>query len=325
MLDEEDPAWLKANPGAGVLDLLAYLLHKNGLLLVKKGLAKQYVRQAEIIKGIKGKLNVGASVRADLLRQGKAACVYETLTPDILPNQVIKAVVRQLILTPGLHPDIQAALLVLAGAFREVKLIEIGSEVVIPGRLPNYFNQYYARVLPVCALILKNLLPEPGGKQYFFADFLRDERQMGKLFEAFVRNFYRREQTQFSVKSEKINWQLDNADEQALQYLPQMKTDISLTSGNRKIIIDTKYYLNALVRHYDKPMLISGHLYQLFAYLKNQPRVKEVKTAGILLYPVVNQELDLLYELSGHQISIKTINLNQPWQNIKADLLKVIA
>ena len=103
-----------------------------------------------------------------------------------------------------------------------------------------------------------------------------------------------------------------------------MKTDISLTAATRKIIIDTKYYKKALTVHYDKQKLISGHLYQLFAYLKNQTD-KTNTVEGILLYPVVNQELDLVYKFPGHKVSIKTINLAQSWQDIKAELLRIIA
>jgi 5-methylcytosine-specific restriction enzyme subunit McrC len=44
---------------------------------------------------------------------------------------------------------------------------------------------------------------------------------------------------------------------------------------------------------------------------------------GILLYPTVNQTLDLFYDIQGHLIRVKTIDLNQSWQKIKEDLLTI--
>ena len=45
---------------------------------------------------------------------------------------------------------------------------------------------------------------------------------------------------------------------------------------------------------------------------------------GILLYPTVDVDLDLNYEIQGHRVRVKTINLNQDWQNIRRDLLQVV-
>jgi 5-methylcytosine-specific restriction enzyme subunit McrC len=326
LLDEDEPTLVKTDQGPNLIDLLAYLLQKESLLLFKNGLARQYIRKTEIRQGIKGKLEIGLSLRDNLFRQGKAICTADTLSPDILPNRIIKATLHQLILVPDLQPDIKAGLKRIFSAFGEVRLVSIKTDDFRHSVNQPLFNKHYRRILPICELLLRNLIPEKGGEQYQFNNFLEDERQMSKLFEAFVRNFYTREQAHFSVKSERINWQLTGASTADLHYLPQMKTDISLSSPAKKIIIDTKYYKNALVTHYDKQKLISGHLYQLYAYLKNQDQPDLVKpVAGILLYPVVNQELDLNYPLEGgHQVSIKTINLAQPWQNIKEDLLNMI-
>lgn len=325
ILEEEDSQSVNAISSDNSFDLLLHLLQKQTAKLVKHGLTTDYIRQTNILKGIKGKLEFSASIRQDLFRQGQAVCTYEILSADILPNQLIKSVLYVLLNTPALKQEQHGSLRQLYQTFSEVNLIQIAPEHFRHIATARYFNKYYSPVLLICEVIWQQLLPEPGSEQFKFTDFRQDERQMARLFEAFVRNFYFREQSEFTVKSERINWQVADQESGDLQYLPQMVTDISLLSAQRKIIIDTKYYKQALVPHYDKQKLISGHLYQLFAYLKNQQNSQTVKTEGILLYPVVNQELDLKYQLPGHQISIKTINLNQPWQNIKADLLNMIA
>jgi 5-methylcytosine-specific restriction enzyme subunit McrC len=105
-----------------------------------------------------------------------------------------------------------------------------------------------------------------------------------------------------------------------------MKTDISITSENRKIIIDTKYYRECLQEHYNKETIISSNLYQIFTYVKNAEAQGGSATncEGILIYPTVKKEFDLAYSIENHKISIKTISLNQGWRNISNDLMKII-
>ena len=93
---------------------------------------------------------------------------------------------------------------------------------------------------------------------------------MAGLFEAFVRNFYKLEQNTYKCEALKISWQAESLDEESRGYLPRMQTDICLTSQDRKIILDCKYYKDTLQRHWDKSTIHSTHLYQLFAYLRNK-------------------------------------------------------
>ena len=105
-----------------------------------------------------------------------------------------------------------------------------------------------------------------------------------------------------------------------------MKTDISITSEKRKIIIDTKYYRECLQEYYNKETIISSNLYQIFTYVKNAEAQggSAINCEGILIYPTVRKELDVTFPMENHKISIKTINLNQGWNDISKDLLKII-
>lgn len=105
-----------------------------------------------------------------------------------------------------------------------------------------------------------------------------------------------------------------------------IKTDISITSPKRKIIIDTKYYRECLQEHYDKKIIVSSNLYQLLAYLENADAQtgNAHNCEGMLIYPTVKNELDLHYTIEDHKISIKTINLNQDWRKISEDLISFI-
>ena len=119
--------------------------------------------------------------------------------------------------------------------------------------------------MKICELVRELLLPEEGGRVSRFAAILRDEERMSSIFEAFVRNFYRREQNQFSVDAEVIPWDMSPDSVGHAAYLPSMFTDITLRSPTRTIVIDAKFYLQTLVvgRFGGQGKVRSAHLYQL--------------------------------------------------------------
>jgi len=66
--------------------------------------------------------------------------------------------------------------------------------------------------------------------------------------------------------------------------------------------------------------------YQLVAYLKNKSRDAGWEDVdGILLYPAVDHHLDLTFSLLGHQVTIRSIDLDQDWPMIHQRLLSVLS
>ena len=100
-------------------------------------------------------------------------------------------------------------------------------------------------------------------------EFIEDEKKMPMLFENFVKNFYQKEQSHYKVSSKRIYWDGTFADKASAEALPSMLTDVTLEDPTRKIIIDCKFYKEALTQHHRKTVS-SANLYQLFAYLKNK-------------------------------------------------------
>jgi 5-methylcytosine-specific restriction enzyme subunit McrC len=160
-----------------------------------------------------------------------------------------------------------------------------------------------------------------------FRDFLRDDRLMAKLFERFVRNFYRREQSMFpKVGGEQFEWAAVEADDAARAFLPAMRTDVCLVSRERKLVVDCKYYSQTLGGYYDAKTLHASHLYQLLAYLRNLAvgAGPLQRLEGMLLYPTVDRELDLRYTVHGHPIRVATVDLARDWTDIHRRLLDLI-
>jgi 5-methylcytosine-specific restriction enzyme subunit McrC len=308
-----------------LIDLFAKVLSNSCSRLLKQGLDRYYIEHENVIMGIKGKFNFSATIKQNVLALRKTACIYEEFDYDILHNQILKTTIGKLLRTKNLDSSLKDELHKIY-----LKLPPI-SEIVIRKSIFNQIrlhrnNYHYDFILKVCQIVNENLFIDESKGNYKFKDFIREEKAMARLFEAFVRNFYKVE-TDFSVSSDSITWQFKSDNAEDLEMLPTMLTDITLQSKSQKIIIDTKYYKEAFQTRYDKQRINSSNLYQLFSYLKNQETDSELtlNCEGILLYPSIQNDFGHSFKYENHRIRIMSINLNQDWHNIRTDLLKIVA
>jgi 5-methylcytosine-specific restriction enzyme subunit McrC len=323
-LVERDIVDVKGIETTKLCDLFAKVIITGTSRVLKMGLGRGYVQNAEEIYGIKGKIDFGLSLKRNTFRKAKCQCEYDELSYNILHNQILKSTIRRLADVNGLDQELKDKLIVLYRKLNEIDDIKVGKADF--RRIQLYRNDsFYQFLLNICELVIDNLMPTEQKGRSKFRDFVRDDKQMAKLFEEFVRNFYKIEQDHFHVRREDIYWDITAG---ASDFIPKMQTDISLESkdGKTKIIIDTKYYSEALSEHYEKEKIKSANMYQMFSYLENLDATKEVNKncTGILLYPTVTKELDIPIKIKEHPVQFKTINLNQEWPCIHKDLLAII-
>lgn len=324
-LEERDRTKVNSEKSTDLVDLFAKVLINGITYLFKRGLNRQYIVFEEDISSIRGKLNISNTIKQNLLRKSKTWCEFDELSYNVLHNQILKATINSLLHYNKLDNDLKRSLKEIFKRFYTVDLIKLESHLFNKVRLDRN-NQYYKFLLNVCQIIFDNLVINEENGELEFADFVRDESQMARLFENFVKNFYKHEQKVFNVHSEYISWGWQSEDEDAMRLLPKMLTDVSLERDSQKIIIDTKYYKNALTNRYEANKLISPNLYQIFAYLNN---IKQQKNdyeifEGILLYPTVSYSLNKTYYDRDLVLHIKTIDLNQNWMNIRKNLLDIV-
>ena len=154
----------------------------------------------------------------------------------------------------------------------------------------------------------------------------QDSQEMHALYERFLLAYYRRTFPTLQANASYIPWQLDDDVD---TFLPAMKTDITLSDGHKTLIIDAKYYAsNILQSQFEKKSIRSGHLYQIFAYVKNKAAMKEnpQSVSGLLLYAGTDEEItpNQTYSMSGNRISVETLDLNQDFSEIKAHLDRIV-
>ena len=311
-----------AQKAPNVLNLLAtvFLTHLSRQL--KRGLPHRYVVVVEELQGIRGSLLFSETIRKNWGGAGKAVCRFDEFNPNHAANRILKTTLDRLCRAEKLAESLQQRAVGLQRSLTEIEPADSISHSQFRHLLHQTRVPSERLLLHLAQLLHKNLLVNEQTGGFTFQEFWKDEKKMSAVFETFVRNFYRMEQHRYSVKREHIAWQLE-ASEVDRQFLPRMVTDISLEAIDRKIIIDTKYYAETLQRHFDAQKVHSTHLYQLFAYLKNQP-VDSKRVEGILLYPVTERSLALRYVQGPYAIRVETIDLAQPWQRIHAQLLKLI-
>jgi 5-methylcytosine-specific restriction enzyme subunit McrC len=324
-LDEGELVRVDAEPSTRLADLFGHVLAGGTAHLIRRGLDRDYLAHREEIPGVRGKIDVAATIKTAALTRAHAVCEFDEFSYDVPHNRILKSTLRNLLAVPELDPVVAARLLEVYRRMPEVSEIRISTRSFRAVQLHRNTG-YYRFLLSVCLLVHEQLRVDERTGEAEFRDFARDEPAMRRLFERFIRNFYNRHAHGFRVKAEKFRWQQVTGGKADRQRLPVMITDTSLISPDRRLVIETKFVPQALVAGPGggDPKVRSSHLYQLYAYLMNLSVRHRMPVEGVLLYPFTQEHVDLAFEVQGHRLRVRTVDLNQPWPRIEADLLTLI-
>ena len=310
--------------GPDLPNLLSKVLLNGTRAMLRRGLDRGYQPHEEDIATVRGRIELGATMQMQARRERRLRCEFDELSHDLLHNRILKASLKRLARAPSLDRSLAHDLQSLARRLSDVSDIWLERSAFARVQL-HRSNASYAFLLKVAKLAFDSLLPAQNGSGFVFHDVMRDERKMARVFEDFVRNFYRAEQTMFAVESLTIRWDAERVSGSAGR-LPNMVVDIYLRGGDKRVIIDTKYYAQALQVNYGSESIHSGNLYQLFSYLKNaagtDPSFSSVE--GMLLYPYTGSPLDERFEIQNHKVRVATVDLTTPWRTIEKRLLSLI-
>jgi 5-methylcytosine-specific restriction enzyme subunit McrC len=323
--EEAQTIELGGSESPDLLNLLAKVLLRGTRVLMKRGLDLQYQLTSDSLATVRGRIDLGSSLQMLSRRQKRLVCEFDELSADVLHNQILKASLKRLAQSHSIERNTKHELLSLARRMSDVRDIPLRRSDFERVCLHRN-NAYYDLLLKVAALAYDSLLPDPMSDEYAFQDILRDERKMAAVFQDFVKNFYDLEQRALKVEPLSLAWQATPLSVTGAAQLPRMIVDVHLRGPNRTIIIDTKYYPEALQSYHDARSFRSAHLYQLFSYLRNaatsQSDARSIE--GMLLYPWVHTSLRETYEMHGHKVTIATIDLAQSWRRVHSDLLSLI-
>jgi 5-methylcytosine-specific restriction enzyme subunit McrC len=322
-LSEAELISARADSCPDLNNLFARILVNAAKHLIRDGLDRSYTPYEEETSRIRGRIDFSMSEKSLSRTRGKLICNFDELSPDVLHNQIIKSTLSTLRNDKKVSINSRNDLAKILVSFQSVKDRRITSRDFHNVQLHRN-NRAYRFILQLCSLIRSSLLPEQSldGKLRF-RDFTRDETIMAGVFESFVRNFARRHLVEANVSAMQINWCASKLGVETLALLPQMNTDVTVAWSNRKLILDCKYYQEALVTRYDALKFRSNSLYQLHAYLTNKSVEQGWENVeGILLYPSNGYHLDHSFVLHNrHRIRVSTIDLMQEWPAIEKELI----
>lgn len=300
-------------------DLFASILAKGIARQLKQGLHREYLNRTEDLLSLCGKIDMAGTIRNRLARKQAVSCEYDELSEDNLMNQVLKTTAMILLRHGDVSAERRDELKKRMLFFADVSEVE---PITIRWSTLRFTRntQSYRMLLSVCQLVLEGMLLTDEHGEMRLMTYIKPQ-YMARLYEKFILEYYAAECRVAEANSPQIKWALDDG---FGTMLPTMQSDIVLSRGNRMLIIDAKYYTHSTQESWDVHTIHSGNLYQIFTYVKNKEA--ELSRAGVphevsgmLLYAKTDEEIqpDGVYQMSGNQISVRTLDLNQPFVQIR--------
>lgn len=307
-----------------ILNLFASVLCKGIGRQIKQGLYRDYVGVSDNISMLKGKIDISETIKNRLSKNPLIACEYDELSDNNLLNKILKTTVLILLRNSDVKYEYKETFKSELMYFSEVEQIVDIKTINWSSVRFQRNNQQYRMLIGICQLIIDGMLLTTEEGEYRVATFLDDQR-MCRLYEKFILEYYKRHFPELKPKSSAISWQLDSAEKSEL--LPAMQSDVMLTFGDRKLIIDGKYYSKSVQKQYGKSTLHSANIYQIFTYVKNEDIGNTGNVSGLLLYAKTEEEItpDMESVMSGNLICAKTLDLNCEFPNLMKQLDNIVS
>ncbi len=303
-----------------IADMFAAIIQRGIEIQLKKYLNREYITETSELSTLRGKIEINDSINQISFLKNKLVFSYDLFSIDSYMNRILKSVMLLLIKSDISSKQKQGlkSLLIYFSNVQVLDLHHINWKIRY-----NQNTQGYQMLMGICYLLVQGLLQTQTNGSSKLMDFL-DEQRMSHLYEKFVLEYYRKHFPELNASSSYVEWAADGE----LQYLPAMKTDITLTDKkqNKILIIDTKFYTHSMQYQFDKYSYHSGNMYQILSYVKNKEAHVSGKVSGILLYAKTDESVtpNQRFKILGNTFCVKTLDLNNEFSNLKSELDAII-
>lgn len=300
-------------------DLLASLLAAGVGRQLKQGLCRTYSAKTESLMGVRGRIDISATMSNRFARKREIGCEFDDLTEDNAFNRILKATARLLVKSPDVCKKTRDTLKKAILFFGEVSTLQPG-EIRWEDLRFHRNNLSYRLLMSICQLVIEGMLMTDGDGDVL-APAVREE-QMHRLYERFILKYYEKHWRQLNPSALQISWTVDDG---YTTMLPIMQSDIAISNGRHLLIIDAKYYASTLQvnERWGSETIHSSNLYQIFAYVKNAASANPKRdVSGMLLYAQTDRltQPDERYSMDGSPLYVRTLDLSGEFKSIASQL-----
>ncbi len=324
-----------------ILNLVAEILTSAVERRLRRNITVELDRTRSDLTRVRGRIDHIRTERAHLLQHGMVACIFDEFTTDTPKNRLVRRALDKLSQTHSLGAEWKrrcrsdSLALEKAGVGRNATGLGSNSRA---GWTPSSIAMRSPEdwmMLAAAELALNLRIPaEKDGHAYLDALDRTNHDWIRNLFERAVAGFYHAKFPEWSVNhGDKIKWQKESPTKGIAQIFPDMTTDITIertdlhTNTRSRIIIDTKFTEITTASQYKSHILKSGHIYQLYTYLRSQERKNDepsCRTSGMLLYPSVDGDVDESVTIQNHKFRFATVDLSKDSTSIRNRLMHLI-
>lgn len=316
LLTEKDIANVDSESFDNIYNLFSIILCMMVRKQIKKGMNREYITVDENLSTVKGKINIAETIKSNLHINNKVNCTFDEFNENNPLNQIIKTTADYLIKFHSIGTPTKIELKRLMLSFKNVDFIN-PKNINWKSLIYNKNNNSYRSIIVLCELILKGLIASEKEGNEQFREFL-DETALHRIYENFIKEYFRKH---YNLNAGARNLSLT---EGTVEYIGMMKTDITLETEDRMLIIDAKFYDHILQtnRFIGSRIISMNNLYQINTYVENQLQKTGKKVQGMLLYAQTIDDpiIDIKVPINEKDIMIKTLDLNENWEHISSTL-----
>ena len=252
---------INALPRFNMLEAFIRLFLDNLVSLTRRGIARHYQPIEDNLSCLKGRLLFPQHLRINLANQARFYVRFDEFSADRPANRLINSAIHRLMPIVR-QPQNQQLLYQLRLCFDEIPLSRQWQTDWDRHRVDRTMQHYNSVMQWVGLFLFGHGLTTFEGKHVNQSLLF----PMEEVFEDFVTCHFRKHQDQFSVKPQGPQEPLAQLNGKVDAF--QMKPDITLSSSDKRFILDTKW--KRINENADDPKrgIIQADMYQLYSYGK---------------------------------------------------------
>lgn len=311
-----------------VAEVLAHTIERR----LRRNLSFGYRPREAVLGRVRGRIDLLATERHQLLARGMVACRFEDLTVNTPRNRFAMAALAAIARVVR-RPDLVHRCISLANSLRLLgvsgerpTLVELSTD-----RLGRH-DADDRSMIAVAKLAFDLALPtEASGRE----SLMHPDREVAwirRLYEKAIGGFYNVVLSPHGWRvdaGKPLGWLVAQKTAGIDRILPSMRTDIVLENNamGQRIVIDTKFTTLVTQGWYREETIRSGYVYQIYAYLRSQEGTGDTlaeHAAGLLLHPAVGEMVDEMVVIQGHAIRFATVDLSASACDIREQLISLV-